>query len=53
VLLVAAALNLWGLDREGYANTYYSGICHLVPSRNDGPHILAVTLARAHGWWEI
>jgi 4-amino-4-deoxy-L-arabinose transferase-like glycosyltransferase len=22
VLLVAAALNLWGLDREGYANTY-------------------------------
>src|SRR5438105_2077910 len=24
VLLVAAALNLWGLDREGYANTYYA-----------------------------
>src|SRR5579875_1196998 len=24
VLLIAAALNLWGLDREGYANTYYA-----------------------------
>ncbi len=24
VLVVAAALNLWGLDREGYANTYYA-----------------------------
>jgi hypothetical protein len=24
VLLVAAALNLWSLDREGYANTYYA-----------------------------
>src|SRR2546423_82613 len=24
VLLVAAALNLWGLAREGYANTYYA-----------------------------
>jgi hypothetical protein len=24
VLLVAAALNLWGLNREGYANTYYA-----------------------------
>ena len=26
VLLVAAALNLWGLDREGYANTYYAAV---------------------------
>ncbi|HLG69365.1 MAG TPA: glycosyltransferase family 39 protein, partial [Chloroflexota bacterium] len=24
VLLVSAAFNLWGLDREGYANTYYA-----------------------------